>query len=125
MSPLIFVATGGAFGAVLRYLLVTKLAQVLDKPFPFGTLAVNILGSLLIGICYVLIVERMALPPHSRELVIVGFLGALTTFSSFSIEVINLLQQGHWPQAGLYVFGSVICCLLACYAGLWLTRTLF
>lgn len=125
MSPLLFVAAGGAFGAVLRYLLVTKLAQALDKPFPFGTLAVNILGSLLIGICYVVIVERMTLPPHSREMVIVGFLGALTTFSSFSIEVITLAQQGHWPQAGLYVLSSVICCLLACFAGLWLTRTLF
>jgi CrcB protein len=125
MNPIVVVAIGGALGAVFRYLLVTKLAQVLDKPFPFGTISVNILGSLLIGIFYVVIVERAALPPPTRELVIVGFLGAFTTFSSFSLEVIDLVQQGFLAQAGLYVFSSVICCLIACYAGLWLTRTLF
>lgn len=119
------IALGGAMGAVARAWLsgwTTKALGALGTAFPFGTLAVNLLGSLLMGLCFVIIVEHLELPGHWREVVMVGFLGALTTFSTFSIEGLHMINHGQWHLAMVYMAASVFGCLLACYLGWQLAK---
>ncbi len=97
---------------------------VMGDKFPLGTLVVNVAGSLLMGIFYVLIVEKALLPPELRNLLMVGFLGAFTTFSTFSLDALALWQNGHLSQALAYVFGSVILSLLGVFCAISLTRWL-
>lgn len=122
MMQLIAVASGGALGAVLRWLLSSKIQSWMVRDFPIGTFSVNILGSLLLGITYVLLVERLNLAAEWRLALITGLLGAFTTFSTFSLEAVQLLSQGRGLAAGSYVVGSVLLCLLATAAGLFLAR---
>lgn len=122
MLPLILVAVGGAFGAVARYWVGGYVVNNTDHYLPLGTLTVNVLGSMLMGVCFVLIMEKAQLPPASRQLLMVGFLGAFTTFSTFSLETLVLIQEGHILSAVIYIILSVLCCIAALAAGLWLTR---
>jgi CrcB protein len=85
---------------------------------------VNVAGSLLMGILYVLIVERGGLPEQARHLLMVGFLGAFTTFSTFSLDAISLWQNGGQTMALIYVISTVFSCLLAIIVAIWLTRLL-
>ena len=119
------VALGGAFGAMARYALNGWLFRITTHPFPFGTLTVNVVGSFLMGICYVLIVDKGVFPALSRELVMVGFLGAFTTFSTFSLDALALWQNGHLLLALSYVLTNVVLCLFAIALSIWLTRALF
>ena len=111
------VAGGAALGALLRWGLGLAL-NGLCPALPAGTLAANLLGGYLAGLCMALFAHQVNLPPEWRLLLVTGFLGGLTTFSSFSAEVVHLLQQGRlvWAGAavGLHVAGS----LLATWAGL-------
>ena len=84
--------------------------------FPYGTLAVNVIGSFLVGFLATLLLERAASSPLWRSALLIGFCGGFTTFSSFSLESLNLARGGQWPQAAGYVFGSLVFCLL----GVWL-----
>lgn len=114
------IALGGALGAIARAYLsgwAAKATGALGTAFPFGTLAVNLLGSFLMGLCFVLIVEHLKMPGHWREIVMVGFLGALTTFSTFSLEGLHLINHGQWHLALAYMVTSVFGCLLACFLG--------
>ena len=120
---LLFVAFGGALGALARYLL-GQWVQNPGNAFPVGTLLVNILGSLGIGILYVLIVEKMVLHSDWRSVLMVGFLGAFTTFSTFSLESIHLLEKGHITLALSYVLSSVVLCLLAVWIAIVLMRSI-
>lgn len=115
------VAMGGALGAMGRYAVVAYTFPVLSNRFPLGTLAVNVLGSFLIGVCYVLIVDKGLLGPEWRLVLMTGFLGAFTTFSAFSLEAVQLWQHGHGLMALSYVVLSLLCCILA--AGVALTLT--
>lgn len=124
------VACGGALGAILRYGLVSWVQRGLQErnpgvalQYPWGTLFVNVLGSFLIGLCFVLIVEKLASPEPWRSLIMVGFLGAFTTFSSFSLEFVLLSQHSFNLQALAYVLLSVFSCILATSLAIWLTRT--
>jgi CrcB protein len=92
--------------------------------FPWGTWVVNVSGSLLIGILYVLIAEKMTLPSEARALLVVGFLGAFTTFSTFSLDTLLLIQQGWLLQAITYIVSSVVVCILLTWLGMVLTRLL-
>ena len=128
MGQTIAIAIGGALGALSRYWTVGWVSVYIEDrfpaldSFPFGTLVVNILGSLLIGVSYILIVEKMHLTPHWQAIVMVGFLGAFTTFSTFSLETLVLLQDGR-TLAGLgYIFASVVICLAAVSAGMWTAK---
>ena len=125
MLQLILVAVGGALGAVARYLMSGFVVNNTNHYLPLGTLTVNVLGSMLMGVCFVLIMEKSQLPPASRQLLMVGFLGAFTTFSTFSLEPLTLIQEGHILSAAIYILLSVLCCIAALGAGLWLTRLWF
>jgi CrcB protein len=122
MKHLLFVALGGALGAMGRYGVANLMARHMAGHFPWGTLAVNLIGSFFIGVIYVLIVEKMILHPDWRSVIIVGFLGAFTTFSTFSLEIVNLLQNGQGLIASGYVASSVVLCALVAWAGIALTR---
>ena len=116
------IALGGALGAVSRYWVVSAVSAANSHRFPWGTLTVNVLGSLAIGIMYVLITERMALSEQWRALLVVGFLGAFTTFSTFSLDALLLAQEGYVLQAAAYIGSSVVLCLLSAWAGIALMR---
>lgn len=122
MLQVMLVAVGGALGAVARYWVSGYVVNNTNHYLPLGTLAVNVLGSMLMGVCFVLIMEKAQLPPASRQLLMVGFLGAFTTFSTFSLETLTLVQEGHILSALIYILLSLLCCIAALAAGLWLTR---
>jgi len=118
----ISIALGGALGAVCRYWVSLSLLPVSSYKFPFATLSVNVAGSLLMGVLYVLIVEKGGLPDEARHILMVGFLGAFTTFSTFSLDAISLWQNGGQLMALSYVVSSVALCLIAIIFAIWLTR---
>ena len=118
------IALGGALGAVSRALLSAQLTKLLGVAFPFATLAINLLGSFAMGVCAVIILDYFKMTGYWRELVMVGFLGAFTTFSTFSIEGLNLLHSGQLGAAALYFITSVIGCVFACFLG-WHLAKLF
>ena len=120
----IAVAVGGALGAIARYAVSTWIFQVSSHKFPYATLTVNVLGSFVMGILFVVIIERSALPVEMRSLWMIGFLGAFTTFSTFSLDALGLWQNGHLFMALLYVLATVVLCLLAISSSIWLTRLL-
>ncbi len=123
MRELLAVAVGGAAGALGRYWLATAAQRLGGSGFPYGTLTVNVIGSLLIGVLFVAF-ERGALHHELRLLLTVGLLGAFTTFSTFSLETLVLIEQGLWGRALANVAASVILCLLACAIGVLLARRL-
>ena len=126
MNQLISIALGGACGAVIRFLMSTGLYQWLGRGFPYGTLAVNVVGSFLIGLLTeALIVQRIAIAFEYRAAILVGFIGAFTTFSTFSLETVYLLEQGNITRAGLNIVVSVLGCLLAVWIGLVFGHSLF
>lgn len=125
MKHLVLIAIGGASGALCRHWMVLLVNGFANSRFPFGTLAVNLIGSFLIGVMYVLITERLALHPDWRSVLMVGFLGAFTTFSTFSLETIALLENGQLLYAGLYVLFSLLLCIVAAGAAVALTRMAF
>ena len=122
MSQLFAIAVGGAFGALMRFFVSTGTYLLLGRGFPYGTLVVNVLGSLLMGALFVVLSERLALGPEWRAGLLVGLLGAFTTFSTFSLETLVLLEEGRWLTASANVFLSVLLCLLATWIGLTLAR---
>jgi fluoride exporter len=124
MKYLLFIALGGASGAVSRYLLSNLLHARWEGHFPIGTLLVNILGSFAIGIIYVIILERQLIHTDWRGVLMVGFLGAFTTFSTFSLETIALFESGHALQAVGYMLGSAVVCVVMAGLAMQLTRAL-
>ncbi|MEW4982676.1 MAG: fluoride efflux transporter CrcB [Cycloclasticus sp.] len=122
MTQILAIAAGGSIGAVMRFLVSTGIYSWLGRGFPYGTLVVNVLGSLLMGLLYELFLQRLSISPEARAILLVGFLGAFTTFSTFSIETINLIEQGYLIKAITNVFASVILCILAAWCGLQIAR---
>ena len=122
MKLLVFIAIGGALGAVLRYGASVSVYSLLGRGFPYGTLFVNVSGSLLMGLLSVLMLERLNIGPEWRAAVLVGVLGSFTTFSTFSIETLNLLEQGDWVRAMSNIVLSVLVCLAAVWLGVLIGR---
>ncbi|MFZ2449432.1 MAG: fluoride efflux transporter CrcB [Methylovulum miyakonense] len=119
MNQLFAVALGGSFGAVLRFLVSTGIYHWLGRGFPYGTLAVNIIGSFLLGLLTeALVLNRIAFALDYRAAILVGFIGAFTTFSTFSLETVYLLEQGQFSKAALNIVVSVAACLLVIWLGL-------
>lgn len=124
MNQILFIAGGGALGAVMRFWVSTATYNWLGKAFPYGTLMVNVVGSLLMGFLFVWITERNSWPDEMRSLLMVGFLGAFTTFSTFSMDTLSLIQGGELARAGLNILISVVLCIGAAWLGLSLARQL-
>jgi CrcB protein len=124
MSQVIAIAAGGALGSVLRYGLSNWVYSLAGRGFPYGTLVVNVLGSLAMGILFVLMVERMGTSAVWRAGLLIGVLGGFTTFSTFSIETFNLIEQGAMAKAAANMLASLILCVSATWFGVILARQL-
>jgi CrcB protein len=116
------VAIGGALGSVARYALSSWIFDITSNKFPYATLIVNVAGSFVMGILFVVIVERAVLPAEMRSLLMIGFIGAFTTFSAFSLDALGLWQNGHVLMSVIYMIATVILCLVAISTAIWLTR---
>lgn len=116
----LFIAIGGASGACFRFFIMQLVFNFLGKGFPFATLIVNISGSLIMGVLYGLIEQGSIEVVLYRTLVGIGFLGAFTTFSTFSLDTLLLLQQGEIMKALLNVLLNVLLCVMAAGLGMFL-----
>ena len=112
------IALGGAVGAVLRFAMSYGVHSLLGRGFPYGTLLVNLLGSVLMGVLYAVSVQRADFSDELRAALMVGLLGAFTTFSTFSLETLALFENGESVKALANVGLSVSLCLLGCWLGL-------
>jgi CrcB protein len=122
MHKVALVALGGAFGAVSRYLITYLSAQKFGTGFPYGTLLVNVIGCLFAGVLVGIITEK-ALPDEGlRLLLLVGFAGGLTTFSSFSLDTISLLQHQQYLLSFANICGNMLLGLAATFLGIFLVR---
>jgi len=124
VSDIIWISAGAVAGANARFAVGEIIAAQVGTRFPFGTLCVNVSGSLLIGILLVLLTERLLVDPHWRLLLVVGFLGSYTTMSSYAWETLTLSKHSGWTQAIGYVIGTNALCLGACAAGVVVARTI-
>ena len=122
MKVLFFIAMGGAIGSTSRYLCVRGIAQLEGDGFAWGTMIVNVLGGLLIGALVSVFALRFIVGDNLKAFLFVGFLGGFTTFSAFTLELADFLQQGQLGLAFLYAAGSVIVSLAACLVGLLFVR---
>jgi CrcB protein len=124
MRQLLAVAAGGAAGAVMRWLMASGIQRMAGGAFPWGTFVVNALGSFLLGFLFVWLIERSSASELMRLALTVGFLGAFTTFSTYSLESIRLLQEGAFTMAFGNIVGQVVLCLILTWLGVQLARVL-
>lgn len=124
LSHLLLIAAGGALGAVLRFVSSQAIHSLAGRGFPYGTLGVNVIGSLLMGLLYVYLVERSGLSEQWRAFLLIGLLGAFTTFSTFSIETFDLIENKEHLKAMMNVLLSVVLCIAGCWAGIILGRSI-
>lgn len=118
LSNLFLIFLGAGCGGLLRYWISNAIYLLTDKQFPYGTLVVNVSGSLIMGFLFALIVERFNTQgPHLRSLLLIGLLGGYTTFSSFSIETINLIENSQYSSAILNMMLSTFLCVSAAWVG--------
>jgi CrcB protein len=119
MQSYLWIAIGGALGSVARYWCSGVAARLIGETFPWGTLIVNVVGSLIIGFFATITGPdgRLLVGTIPRQFVMIGICGGYTTFSSFSLQTLNLLNDGEWFYAGANIVASVIVCLLAVWLG--------
>jgi fluoride exporter len=120
LRSLLLVGAGGAVGSMARYGIGHMVSKYVDNPFPIGTFAINVLGSLIIGILFGLTARNQWLQEWGILLLASGFCGGFTTFSTFALDNINLMQKGQSVMAIIYMGLSVIIGLLLCKLGIWL-----
>lgn len=121
MNPntLAAVALGGALGSLLRYFVASSIPS---SPFPWGIFVVNVTGGFLMGVIVELGALKLHLAPELRAFLTIGILGGYTTFSTFSLDSVLLIQRGAYGSAAAYVAGSTVLSILALFAGLWAVR---
>lgn len=124
MIQALLVAVGGAIGSVLRYYVGQWTLRLLGPAFPWGTLAVNVVGCFVIGVFAELIARKFNASMELRLLLITGFLGGFTTFSAFSLDAISLFEGGNTVAGGVYIAASVGLSMAAVFAGLAIMRAL-
>lgn len=125
MGIFLVIGLGALIGANLRYQVSLWSAQLFGKWLPYGTFIVNVVGSLILGFFVAWADRQAVLHPYWRLLVAVGFCGAFTTFSSFSVENLALLQEGRWLSLLGYILASNLLCLLGAFIGFSLGERLF
>ncbi len=122
MRELMVIAAGGAVGASLRWLVAGAIQRATGGAFPWGTFVVNALGSFLLGFLFIWLLERSSVGGLARLAITVGFLGAFTTFSTFSYESLHLMREGAFGLAAANVLGQVTVCLALAWLGVQLAR---
>ncbi len=125
MNMLLAIAGGGAIGAVLRYLVGLASLKFLGSSFPYGTLSVNVIGSFVMGASVAYFAHHWNPPQEVKAFLIVGLLGAFTTFSNFSYDIINLWDRGEIMLPVFYMLASVFLSIMALTAGLLLIRQIY
>jgi CrcB protein len=123
-NDLLVISVGAIFGANARYLISRYAAKLLGPVFPYGTLVINLSGSLIVGFFVIWTTERVFIDPRWRLLVIVGFCGSFTTFSSYAYESMAYFEQGQWLLMWTNILSNNLLCLLAVLAGMALARVL-
>ena len=121
---ILVISLGAIFGANARWLLSRYLAKAIGPVFPYGTLVINITGSFVVGFFMIWATERVLLDPRWRLLIVVGFCGAFTTFSSFAFETMSYFEQGHWALMLANFASNNLLCLGAAVGGMALARAL-
>lgn len=125
MQISLFIFIGAGLGGVMRYWVSRLTYLFVNTNFPYGTLVVNVSGSFLMGLLFILIMNRISnFAPQLQAFLLIGFLGGYTTFSSFSIETLMLIENGSWLNAFINIGLSVIFCLAAAWGGIVLGRQL-
>ena len=124
MKLAIIIAIGGAAGALGRHLLSVYLGQLIGGGFPWAILTVNVLGSFLLGVITGLAAQSVFVTPEVKALVTVGFLGAFTTFSAFSLDIVELCERGHWPLAFFYICASVLIAVFGLMGGVMVVKAI-
>ncbi|MFB6340414.1 fluoride efflux transporter CrcB [Saccharicrinis sp. FJH2] len=122
LRTLLIIGTGGFLGSISRYGVTLLTTKWWGNAFPWGTLTVNIIGSFLIGIIYGLAVQNDWLTADLRLFLAIGFCGSFTTFSTFSYDIIQMINTGHFIYTSLYVAGSILMGMLAVFAGIGLFK---
>lgn len=122
ISTIAVIATGGALGAVMRYLVSSGTVQFWGSEFPYGTLIVNVIGSFLMGLCIAKFAQMQSISEEIKLFLTTGFLGAFTTFSTFSLDFITLWERGDSLHAVGYMLSSVILSIAALALALFLMR---
>jgi CrcB protein len=120
----LWLSLGALAGANLRYLVSRITARLLSTDFPYGTLIINVTGSMLLGFFLIWTTERVLADPKWRMFVAVGFCGSYTTFSSFAFETFAYFEQGHWALLAANVFSNNVLCLLAVLGGAAIARAI-
>ncbi|MBU2648867.1 fluoride efflux transporter CrcB [bacterium] len=121
---ILVIGIGGFFGAISRFVISRQMASLLGDAFPYGTLMVNAAGSFLLGFLTRYLLAHFVVSELVRVSLLIGFLGAFTTFSTFSYESIVLLQEGDFVKAGINILSNVVLCLILCFAGFQLSKSL-
>lgn len=124
LKTILFIAIGGAFGAVMRFLSQATVYELVGRTFPYGTLFVNVTGSFLMGLLSIFLVEKFNLSAEWHLAILVGVLGSFTTFSTFSIETLVLFEQGDLFKAMTNILLSVVLCITAVWIGAYLAKQL-
>ena len=124
MKDFLAISIAAILGANLRYLLNRAAARGLGPVFPFGTLIINVVGSFIVGLFVIWTTERVLVHPRWRLLVVVGFCGSFTTFSSYAFETMSFFEHGQWALMLANIFGNNLLCLAGALAGMALARAL-
>ena len=124
MNEILVISLGAILGANARWVISRYAARILGPIFPYGTLVINVSGSFVVGFFMIWATERVLLDPRWRLLVVVGFCGAFTTFSSFAFETMAYFEQGQWLLMSANFLSNNLLCLAAVLAGMALARAL-